>query len=117
MPAGDQLTLDLGEVVDLAVRDDLNRAVLVAERLLAAGEIHDRQPAHGERDSWQPHAPLLVRSAMVQCPHHPLDLARRHRPLEIPLDNPDNPAHTVQPAVAAPPRRSRTTRAGTPAAI
>ena len=33
---------DLPEVVDLAVEDDLDRVVLVAERLVAAGDVDDR---------------------------------------------------------------------------
>ena len=66
------------EVVDLAVGDDLHRAVLVRERLLAAGDVDDRQPAHGEADARQQDAALVVGAAMVQRPDHPLHVALGH---------------------------------------
>jgi hypothetical protein len=47
---GGQLGLDLGEVVDLAVVGDDDRAVLVVEGLLAGGEIDDGQALVGEPD-------------------------------------------------------------------
>src|SRR5205085_2292355 len=38
------------EVVNLAVEDDPDRFVLVADRLLPARQINDRKAAHAERD-------------------------------------------------------------------
>ena len=49
VPAGVELRAQLAIVVDLAVEDHPDRAVLVADRLMAAGEIDDAQPAHAER--------------------------------------------------------------------
>ena len=46
----DQLAADLGEVVDLAVEDDLHRSVLVADRLVAGRQIDDAQPPVAEPD-------------------------------------------------------------------
>ena len=40
----------LAVVVDLAVLDDLDAAVLVADRLVAALEVDDREAPRGERD-------------------------------------------------------------------
>jgi hypothetical protein len=37
-------------VVDLPVLDDLDRSVLVADRLVSARQIDDRKPSHRERD-------------------------------------------------------------------
>ncbi len=45
MAARFELGAQLGEVVDLAVEDDPDRAVLVGHRLIAGGEIDDAQPA------------------------------------------------------------------------
>ena len=50
-----ELVTQLDVVEDLAVEDDPQRAVLVRERLLAAGEVDDREPRvtrarHGDRD-------------------------------------------------------------------
>ena len=72
MTARAELALDLLEVVDLAVGDDLDRAVLVGERLLAAGEVDDREPAHGQADARQQNAAFFVGSPMVQRPDHAL---------------------------------------------
>ena len=65
-----ELLLQLAEVVDLAVGDDLDVAGLVQDRLLAACQIDDGQPAHAEADAGQRDAALFVRAAMVQHPHH-----------------------------------------------
>ena len=40
----------LGEVVDLAVEDHLDAAVLVADRLIAGGEVDDAETAMAEAD-------------------------------------------------------------------
>ena len=52
----------LGVVVDLAVLDDDARSVLVRDRLVAAGEVDDREPARGERDR-----PVDVLAAAVRA--------------------------------------------------
>ena len=87
--------LDLAEVVDLAIGDDLHRTVLVGERLLAAGNVDDREAAHGKADARQQNAAFVVGTPMVQGPDHSLHVDLGHRPSEIPLDDPDNPAHGV----------------------
>ena len=88
-----QLAADLGEVVDLAVGDDLDRAVLVAERLLPAGEVHDRQAAHRQRHARQPDAALLVWPAMVQRTDHVLHFRSRNGAAELRFDDADDAAH------------------------
>ena len=45
-----ELAAQLLVVVDLAVLDDGDRAVLVRERLVARLEVDDREPARGEAD-------------------------------------------------------------------
>ena len=49
--AREQFGADLGEVVNLAVEDDLDRAVLVRERLIARGQIDDAQAPMAEADA------------------------------------------------------------------
>ena len=39
------------EIIDLAVEDDANRTILVVERLIAAREIDDGEPAVAEPDA------------------------------------------------------------------
>ena len=55
---GDQLLV----VVDLAVEDDDHRAVFVEQRLLAGGDVDDRQPPVAEA-----HAGLEVQAAFVRA--------------------------------------------------
>ena len=45
-----ELVAQLGVVVDLAVLDDDDAAVLVRDRLVAAGEVDDREAPRAERD-------------------------------------------------------------------
>jgi hypothetical protein len=52
------------EVVDLAVEDDDDRAVLVEQRLLSGGEVDDRQAAVTESDARFEMQPALVRTPM-----------------------------------------------------
>ena len=59
-----QLRDQLLVVVDLAVEDDDDRAVLVVERLLARGEVDDRQSAVAKPDARLEVQPLAVRTAM-----------------------------------------------------
>ena len=49
--AGEQLLAQLGVVVDLAVEDDDDGAVLVGHRLRAAGDVEDREPPVAEADA------------------------------------------------------------------
>ena len=56
MAALHEIRAQLAVVVDLAVLDDLERAVFVADRLIARVQVDDRQPAKAEADS----APVLV---------------------------------------------------------
>ena len=51
-----------GEVVDLAVEDGPDRAVLVRERLMPAGQVDDRQPAEPERGVVVAVGPGVVRA-------------------------------------------------------
>ncbi len=64
----------LAEVVDLAVADDDEIAVLVADRLMAAGDVDDRQPPHAEEQLIVDEATLVVGSSMQNGAAH----AREH---------------------------------------
>ena len=60
-----QLGHQLLEVVDLAVEDDADAAVLVEQRLLAGGDVDDRQPAMAEADARLDVDAALVGAAVV----------------------------------------------------
>ena len=64
MAARLELAAQLAEVVDLAVADEPQRAVRVGERLVAAGEVDDREPAHAERAGAVDVHALVVGAAM-----------------------------------------------------
>ena len=84
---------NLGVVVDLAVLDDLDAAVLVADRLVATVEIDDREPPRGDR-----RRPLRERAGAVGSA---VDERRVHRGngsgvdgLTGERDDPADPAHS-----------------------
>ena len=120
-----EVLLDLGKVVDLAVGDDLHRAVLVRRTAAAPpamSTIERRRIA--EADARQQHAALLVRPTMVQRPDHPLDVHRGNRATQITLDDADDPTHSevspprplpAKPDDRAAPAPARRRRRGTPA--
>src|SRR5439155_25984252 len=75
MAAGLERGAERRAVVYLAVADDLDRAVLVAERLVSAYHVDDREPAHAERHLAAHEPPEVVGAAMdddVAHPAHPL---------------------------------------------
>jgi len=79
MPAGLEVAAEFGEIVDLAVEDDLDAAVLVGDRLRPAGGID-----HGEAPDprGQPgglEKSLGVGAAMDHRGEHRPDLAGIHR--------------------------------------
>ena len=77
MPEGDELRAQLPVVVDLAVEDHANRAVFVADRLVAAGKVDDAQPAHAERRAVADEHALVVWAAVTDDVTHPPQAMRR----------------------------------------
>jgi hypothetical protein len=79
-------------VVDLAVLHDLDPAVLVANRLIAAFEVDDRQAAGGERRGPFGERPRAVGTAMDErVVHRRRD--RRVDGLTLERDDPADAAH------------------------
>src|SRR6185369_14552574 len=57
-------------VVDLAVADDQDVVVLVAERLRSAGDVDDRQPPASEADRPSHDPPVAVRPTVDERARH-----------------------------------------------
>ena len=79
---GVELRAQLGGVEDLAVERDHERAVPARHRLVAAGEVEDREPAAGEadRELRVVEDAALVGAAVVQRPGELLEEGRLVRP-------------------------------------
>src|SRR5204863_6463341 len=99
VPVALELVAQVGEVEDLAVLDDVERAVLVRDRLVAAREVDDGEPACGEGDR-----PVEVLAAAVGATvgEHP---AHRRETLGVgppgPRRDPADPAHAAYSTDAA----------------
>jgi hypothetical protein len=74
-----QFGAQLAVVEDLAVERHPQRAVLVAQRLLAGREVDDRQPGVGQPGPLVPVDPKFIRSAVVEGAGHGAQLGRRRR--------------------------------------
>ncbi len=72
VPATAQILPQLQIVVDFAVEHDLHGAVLVGDRLPAAGDIDDAQAPHAEADRIGHEKALIVGSAVEQRVGHPM---------------------------------------------
>jgi len=48
MPASNQFFAELGVVVNLTVKDDPDRPILIGERLMAALDVDDAEAAHSQ---------------------------------------------------------------------
>src|SRR5439155_18392030 len=68
-----QLAPQFGEVVNLAVEDDPDRAVFVVNRLMSARQIDNAQAPHPERDAGLDEHTFVVRSAMTDDVAHAMD--------------------------------------------
>src|SRR6185437_2083794 len=78
VPLGCQLVAQLAVVVDLPVENDLHRAGLVADGLIARDQIQHREPPHSQADPGLGVYALPVRPAMAHHLAHGADqLARR----------------------------------------
>ena len=88
-----ELVHQLAVVVDLAVLYDDDRAVLVRDRLVAAGQVDDREPAGGDRNGAVEMRALGVGAAVVE--------RRGHAPEPFGVDgaaagrDPADPAHAA----------------------
>src|SRR5262249_40761667 len=87
--AGPQLAI----VVHLPVEDDLDRTVLIADRLIAAGQVDDRQPAAGQPEAGRAPQPLGVRPAVGEAVRHRLQHGPVHRPRRVGVEYTRNSAH------------------------
>src|SRR5687768_16266306 len=72
MPASFEAAAKLPIVIDLAVVDDPFRLVRVVDRLLAAGEIDDREPAHRKADAAIQIEAIFVGTSMLDGEVHRL---------------------------------------------
>src|ERR1044072_6767225 len=68
-----QLVAIIGVIVDLAVVDDLKRAIPVDHRLMPRGDVDDAQAAVAETDIRVNEDPRFVGSAMRDHVAHPLE--------------------------------------------
>ncbi len=66
-----ELRAQFDVVEDLAVVDDPERTVLVADRLIAAGQVNDAEPRAAQANPVIPVDAVSVRPAMPEHPQHP----------------------------------------------
>src|SRR5712691_6535201 len=90
---GEQLLAQLEVVEDLAVLDDPHGRVLVVHRLVPAGEVDDRQPAHAERYAVELDRAFVVGPAVGHRRAHPRDELATER--GIPARDATDAAHLV----------------------
>src|SRR6476620_10069651 len=77
MAAGEQACSQRLIVVDLAVEDDMDRAVLVRHGLMATSHIDDAEPAHADRHARRDMIPAVVGSSVPNGVAHPAESIRR----------------------------------------
>ena len=95
VPACGQLGSQGLVVVELAVLDRPDEAVLACDRLVAAGHIDDREPAHPEGDPGRLVGAAVVGAAVLERVGHPVEHPRGKRQprLAAELHRSADPAH------------------------
>ena len=78
-----QIFSQFGMVIDLAVENNPDIAILIRQRLMAALYVNDAQPAHGEADILFDEESLVVRPAMDDAAVHLGEHIALHAPLAI----------------------------------
>ncbi len=114
VPAADQVTTQLVVVVDLAVEDDLNRAVFVSDRLLPPGYIDDGEPAHTEGYVWGDEIAAVVRTSMDDRVAHRVYGAAGLLVPELPPSEAGDAAHRPTAPLRSRARATHTRRSGAP---
>ena len=66
-------TIQIIEVIDLAIEGDLDGAVLVRERLVPALSVDNGQPPVPQSDPWRRVETFVIRPAMTQRVSHRFD--------------------------------------------
>jgi hypothetical protein len=84
---------DLWVVVNLSVKNDPDRAVLVRNRLMAREEIDHLEPSHAQSDITLDEETFVIGSAMNQSPTHPLDVVYRCGAISVVIDNAGDATH------------------------
>src|SRR4051812_20349260 len=88
-----QLLAQLTKVIDLAVKDQLDHAILVGHRLVAAGQIDNRQAAHSHTNMLADIKAIAIRPTMMDRMIHSLDQAALNRARPIGMQMPTDTAH------------------------
>src|SRR5262245_6690659 len=83
------------EVVELAVADEPERFVFVRARLMTAGEVDDREPAHADDRALADVDAFIVGTAMDDHARHATDDVRRLHPGSRRHRHAYNSAHLV----------------------
>src|SRR5437870_1926005 len=89
MALGDQGGHQFNVVVDFAIEDDTDGAILVVDRLITPGQVDDAQPAIAKAHVVANEVPVAVRAAMPE--------GRRHSPQDVFV----NPRSAIRNAYAA----------------
>jgi hypothetical protein len=74
-----EVAKQLAVVVDLAVENDPDGAVLIEDRLVTSGQVDDREPAHPQTDTVAEVVAVVVRAAMHHLVAHRLEQVARRR--------------------------------------
>jgi hypothetical protein len=82
-----------GVVVNLAVEHDPDGAVLIRHRLVAGGDVDDRQTSMRQTDGAIDEQPLAVRAAMPHDVAHPRQTTFVDATLRIKCDDSSDAAH------------------------
>jgi len=88
-----QVFSQLGVVVDLAVENDPDIAILVGNRLMAALDVDDAQAAHGKADVFFDEEALIVGAAMRDAAVHTCEDVARNAPVAISKKDSADSAH------------------------
>ena len=86
VPSRSKLAPELGVVVELAVLDRDDRAVLVQDRLVATLDVDDREPTHAERDPGRHEGPAVVGAAVSHDVGHDVQRFLREELARLPSD-------------------------------
>src|SRR5262249_18017748 len=98
VPAGQQVSLELLEVVDLAVQDDRAAPVFAIDGLVTARHIDDAEPPVAETHARPNMEAVGVRAPMPHDRGHPAEQLSIHGVAGVYVGEAGDPAHARQPS-------------------
>jgi hypothetical protein len=90
----DKALLELGKIIDFAVKNNPCAAILIRHGLVATRKVNDTQPTTGKSDVATAKESVIIRPTMCRNIAHVFQESRLDRSFALKIEEPVNATHT-----------------------